>query len=304
MNLKLRYLSTNKLASFPFDIAEDTARFQQSVIDGEKGYFDTIEKKFITRRLLDSLMDVIVPEKNYFSVPADLKITQSINRIRKNLTVYQKNPSDSYAQIFLRYVSNRFLSSQTDLDIDAAILYVDIVGSTAHATKLSSEYLSSLIRLFSQEMSILISKHAGFILKYAGDAVIAYFPHLQEIGNVAENAVRCGLDMNTIIKQAINATVSNFGMPPIQIRVSIDYGKNKIVFLGTEPDLIGHTITLASKMTPFARPDQIVIGENVHKEISAQLADKFVRHEDKSWSYTDPQTGERYPIYVSKTEVE
>lgn len=90
-------------------------------------------------------------------------------------------------------------------------------------------------------------------------------------------------------------------MPQIQIRVSIDYGKNKIVFLGTEPDLIGHTITITSKMIPFARPGQIVIGDNLHREISIQLAAEFVKSNDKNWSYTDPETDKLYPIYVSKT---
>lgn len=280
---------------------EDGVRFQQSVIDGEKGYYDTVAKKFISQRVLDSLMDIVVPERSYRITSGSQGTTQSINRIRRNLSICQRNPSDSYAQVFLKYLSNRFLSSQSELSVDAAILYVDIVGSTKLTAKLLPEELSSLIRVFSQEMSILISKHAGFVLKYAGDAVIAYFPRLQEFENMTENAIRCGYSMHVIIQHAINVVVQHFAMLPIQVRVSIDSGKNKIVFLGSEPDLIGHTITITSKMIPFARPGQIVIGDNAHGEISTQLYTEFVKSNDKNWDYTDPETGKIYPIYISKT---
>lgn len=202
-------MTLNKLIVFPFDVTEDRVRFQQSVIDGESGYYDTMAKKFISQRVLDSLMDNLVPERDYCITPGHERVSQSINRIRRNLSVYQRNPSDSYAQIFLKYLSNRFLSSKPELDIDSAILYVDIVDSIKLAAKLSSEELSSLIRLFSQEMSLLISKHAGFVLKYAGDAVIAYFPRLQVLQNIAESAIRCGQAMNIIVQHAIDATNTN-----------------------------------------------------------------------------------------------
>ena len=65
-------------------------------------------------------------------------------------------------------------------EINTAVLYVDIVGSTKIATSLSSEELSGLIKVFSEEMSVVASKHAGFVLKYAGDAVVAFFPELKK----------------------------------------------------------------------------------------------------------------------------
>ena len=79
-------------------------------------------------------------------------------------------------------MSNRFLFSQSSQNIQTIILFVDIVKSTNLATTLTSDEMSSLIRVFSQEISILISKHSGFVLKYAGDAAIAFFP----ISNNAE----------------------------------------------------------------------------------------------------------------------
>lgn len=291
---------TSIVVSFPYDVTEDRTRFQKSVIDGDLGYYDTIARKFIPQETLDSLLENIIPDKENLVAENDPRLSQSLNRIRRNLSIYQRNPSDSYAQIFLKYLSNRYLSSIREQKIDAAILYVDVVGSTKLATQLSASELSSLIRVFSQEMSIVISRHGGFVLKYAGDAVIAYFPSTSEFGNATENAVRCGNIMNTIIDQSLNFAFQDFALPPIQVRISIDLGNNEIVFLGPEPDLIGHTITIASKMIRFAKPGHIVIGENAYKQLREPFTSNFVHADSEiQWEYKDPGTGKIYPIYFS-----
>jgi adenylate cyclase len=149
-------------------------------------------------------------------------------------------------------------------------------------------------------MSIIISRHGGFVLKYAGDAVIAYFPSSDELGNASENAVRCGNVMDMIIEQSLNFAFRDFALPPIQVRVSIDFGTNEIVFLGPEPDLIGHTITIASKMIRLAKPGHIVIGENAYKLLTKSCTSIFSpAGSDIHWDYTDPRTGKIYPIYFS-----
>jgi adenylate cyclase len=198
-------------------------------------------------------------------------------------------------------LSNRYIGSMPEKNIEAAILYVDVVGSTILATQLSASELSSLIRVFSQEMSIIISRHGGFVLKYAGDAVIAFFPSSEEFGNASENATRCGNSMNFIIEQSVNFAFQDFALPAIQVRISIDFGNNEIVFLGSEPDLIGHTITITSKMSRFVKPGHIVIGENAYEQLTESFTPMFVPASlDTNWSYTDPRTGRVYSIYFSR----
>jgi class 3 adenylate cyclase len=152
-------------------------------------------------------------------------------------------------------------------------------------------------------MSIIISRHGGFVLKYAGDAVIAYFPSTDDFGNATENAIRCGNSMNMIISKSINFAFQDFALPPIQVRVSIDFGNNEIVFLGPEPDLIGHTITITSKMIRLAKPGQIVIGENAYKKLTGTFTSNFISAgRDIIWDYTDPETGKIYPIYFTRDD--
>jgi len=106
--------------------------------------------------------------------------------------------------------------------------------------------------------------------------------------------------MNAIIEQSLNFAFQDFALPPIQVRISIDFGTNEIVFLGPEPDLIGHTITIASKMIRLAKPGHIVIGENGHKKLTEFHTTSFTHAgSDIQWEYNDPGTGKIYPIYFS-----
>jgi adenylate cyclase len=288
--------------SFPFGFGKTKVKLEPQTVADDKGYYDVIEKKFIPLENLESVIFQVKPiEKFQILTPDDAFVIESLTRIQRNFSLYKRKQSDSYSQAFLKYVSNRFLSFWPEQEINTAILYVDIVGSTKLATSLKSEELSGLIKVFSEEMSVTISKHAGFVLKYAGDAVIAFFPELKEFGNMAENAVRCARSINMLIKHSINPMFSSFGLPTINIRIGIDVGKNRIVVLGSEPDLIGHGITIASKILPLAQPNQMTIGEEAYKMLSPELASQFMKinQDDKRWSYSHPATGMLYPIYFS-----
>ena len=288
--------------SFPFGFGKTKVKLEPQAIVDDKGYYDVIEKKFIPLENLESVISQVKPvEKFQILTPDDAFVIESLTRIQRNFSLYKRKQSDSYSQAFLKYVSNRFLSFWPEQEINTAILYVDIVGSTKIATSLKSEELSGLIKVFSEEMSVTISKHAGFVLKYAGDAVIAFFPDLKEFGNMAENAVRCARSINMLIKHSINPMFSSFGLPPIDIRIGIDVGKNRIVVLGSEPDLIGHSITIASKILPLAQPNQMTIGEETYKMLSSELKSQFMKinPDDKRWHYNHPATGTLYPIYFS-----
>ena len=288
--------------SFPFGLTTSKVKLEPQVVEGEKGYYDVIDKKFVPLENLESVISQVKPIEKFQILTADDEfVIESLTRIQRNFSLYKRKLSDSYSQAFLKYVSNRFLSLWPEQEIHTTILYVDIVGSTKIATSLSSEELSGLIKVFSEEMAVAVSKHAGFVLKYAGDAVIAFFPELKDFGNMAENAIRCARSMNMLVTHSLNPMFASFGLPKISVRIGIDVGKNRIVVLGSEPDLIGHSITIASKILPLAQPNQMTIGEEAYKILSPEMTAQFMRidPQDKRWNYNHPTTGKIYPIYFS-----
>lgn len=66
---------------------------------------------------------------------------------------------------------NRLVESKVTL----VILHVDLVGSAQLSATIPLDRLTTIIQTFTQEMSIQVSQYGGYVLKYVGDAVLAFF---------------------------------------------------------------------------------------------------------------------------------
>jgi hypothetical protein len=67
-------------------------------------------------------------------------------------------------------------------------------------------------------------------------------------------------------------------------------------------DILGYTINVATKMTNFAKPNQIIIGEEVHRNLDNQTKRKFEKLdiENIEWNYINNSTGNTYELFVNK----
>jgi class 3 adenylate cyclase len=54
-------------------------------------------------------------------------------------------------------------------------MYADLVGSTNMSMTLPVDKFVTIIRAFLYEMSCIVQCYRGYVLKYVGDAVIAFF---------------------------------------------------------------------------------------------------------------------------------
>jgi class 3 adenylate cyclase len=59
--------------------------------------------------------------------------------------------------------------------INIVILNIDLIGSTRMSLDLPIDKLSTIIRSFAQEMSAIITNYSGYVLKFVGDSVLAFF---------------------------------------------------------------------------------------------------------------------------------
>ncbi len=271
----------------------DSQRFEEQIINGISGYYDKIDKVFLDENIFKILYDTIKPELN-FQI-SDNDIIKSKKRVQNIISEKNSKGKDSYSQIFTSYLSNRFLLQHKNETKKMCIFYIDLVGSTSLTAILTSLQLSKIIKLFCQEVSIFISKHNGFVLKYAGDAVIGYFPEIVDIKNACNDAVRCAKSIHKIIDKSINEILYTNGYPKIRTRISIDSGENQIVVLGSEPDLLGHIISRAAKIMGVAHHNQIVIGNNVFDNLDENLQNDF----NKQDKFMLHETGEQYSVYLS-----
>jgi len=66
-------------------------------------------------------------------------------------------------------------------------------------------------------------------------------------------------------------------------------------------DILGYTISIAAKMTGFAGPNQIMIGQSVYAILDSINRNRFIKMDVKreDWNYINPSTGTVYSLYCS-----
>jgi adenylate cyclase len=87
------------------------------------------------------------------------------------------------------------------------ILNVDLVASTKLSMTLPLDRLTMMIQAFNQEMSLIVKEFGGFILKYVGDAVLAFFPipnHRSQPNVASTHAISCAICMLQVAHERIN----------------------------------------------------------------------------------------------------
>jgi class 3 adenylate cyclase len=73
------------------------------------------------------------------------------------------------------------------------VMFCDLVGSTALSAKLDPEDLRAVIGAYHRCVAAIIERAGGFVAKYMGDGVRAYFGYPRADEHDAERAVRAGL---------------------------------------------------------------------------------------------------------------
>src|SRR5262245_52798428 len=75
------------------------------------------------------------------------------------------------------------------------VMFCDLVGSTALSVRFDPEELREEIRAYQNAVSGVIARYDGFVAKFMGDGVLAYFGYPRAHEDDAERAVRAGLDI-------------------------------------------------------------------------------------------------------------
>ena len=275
----------------------------------------TIDNQFLNKLYLDAIIDV------------ESVIKDSQVRIWKSL---KANPEFNISLNESQKILENFMESKIKL----VILNIDLIGSTKMSLNLPIDRLTTIIRAFAQEMTILISMYGGYVLKYIGDAVLAFFvvdtkntKDSYDNENKAKdrsnnndnfdslsysNVISCAYTMIKVVQEGINPILNQNDYPDLKVRIGINFGEIAVVRYGIDIDeynnmvlkrphldLIGYTISIAVKMTSLAKPDHIVIGEDLFSMLEGKLKGAFKQLSITRdlWNYSTETTGKIYSIY-------
>ena len=145
------------------------------------------------------------------------------------------------------------------------VMFCDLVGSTAMSARLDPEDMREIIGAYHRCCATLIEHNGGFVAKYMGDGVLAYFGYPQAHEHDAERAVQAGLAIVEAAPKLVTAAGS-----PLHVRVGIATG---LVVVGDligsgeaqERGVVGDTPNLAARLQSIAEPDMVVIAEGTRR---------------------------------------
>jgi adenylate cyclase len=108
-----------------------------------------------------------------------------------------------------------FLLNHINSKISLVIMYADLVGSTNMSMTLPVDKMVTIIRSFSYEITSIIQSYNGYVLKYVGDAVIAFFPSIYNKLLACDRAVQCAKSMISVVKKEINPILNQYDYPEL-----------------------------------------------------------------------------------------
>ena len=117
--------------------------------------------------------------------------------------------------------SEEFLSTQQLNTLEFAIVSIDIAGSTKLASSIEHDKYLKIITVFINEMSRIIPKFRGYILKFTGDGLLAYFPAPSLI-RMNDLSLDCSLCIRKLVYNCLNPIFDKNNLQKIQIRIVID----------------------------------------------------------------------------------
>ena len=153
---------------------------------------------------------------------------------------------------------------QGGVEIETAVMFIDIRNSTPMAEKLSAEEFSKKINRFYRAVTGIFYRNYGWVQKFQGDEVGGFFVPGYAGPGFVSNAIKAG-------RQALKALGYHSSSEPwIHAGVGIHTG---IAYVGTvttssgatDISVLGDTVNTAARLTSQAAPGEIIISEATRK---------------------------------------
>src|SRR5215510_1904073 len=125
------------------------------------------------------------------------------------------------------------------------VMFCDLVGSTALSTRIDPEDMRDIIGAYHRCCAQVIAKAEGFVARYMGDGVLAYFGYPQAHEDDAERAVRASL--------AVVAAIRRLPSELLRVRIGLASGLAVVGDLigsgaAQERAVVGETPNLAARL--------------------------------------------------------
>lgn len=148
------------------------------------------------------------------------------------------------------------------------VMFCDLVGSTELTQHLDPEEVREINRRYQDAAKASIERFDGFVARYMGDGVLAYFGYPRAHEDDAERAVRAGLSLLDAMGP-MNAESNAPDGVELAVRVGIATGPVVVGDLigegaSQESAVVGETPNLAARLQGLATANSVVVAGRTH----------------------------------------
>jgi class 3 adenylate cyclase len=152
-----------------------------------------------------------------------------------------------------------------------AVLFADLVGSTALSQRLDPEDLRLLLEDYHEAVRRGVEAHGGRIAMRLGDGVVVYFGFPVASEDYVERACRGGLAVVAAVRALAPQTLARYGVEPA-VRVGVHVGDVVVGPLGPGgADIVGDLPNVASRLQALAPPNSVVVSTATRRLVAGMF---------------------------------
>ena len=173
------------------------------------------------------------------------------------------------------------------------VLFCDLVGSTALSSRLDPEDMRDVLRSYQDACAGVVARYDGYVAKFMGDGVFAYFGYPTAHEDDAERAINAGLGIVEAVSRLPNDLRVRIGVATGTVAVGDIVGKGA----SEEAAIVGDAPNLAARLQEIADPDEVVIGPSSYS-LAGRLFEcrslgdhnfKGLDHQTTAWAVVRPK---------------
>ena len=157
---------------------------------------------------------------------------------------------------------------------EVTALFCDLRGFTHIAEKLGPERVVSILNEHFNVLAGLVARRGGYVVDFLGDGLFAVFGAPEALGDHAERAVSCAIEMQ-LARQAQNREFFAKGWPPLDMGIGINTGAGVVGNMGstlrTKYGVVGHPVNLAARIESFTVGGQVLVSDSTRQALAGRL---------------------------------
>ncbi|HVG48730.1 MAG TPA: adenylate/guanylate cyclase domain-containing protein, partial [Rubellimicrobium sp.] len=148
-----------------------------------------------------------------------------------------------------------------------SVLFCDLVDSTALNERIGDEAMFALLGAYQEICQSVVDEEGGYVAKFMGDGMLAYFGYPVAMKNSATAAVSAALGIIERVKRLAGADGAELQVCAGVATGWVVVGDAHASPAARETMAIGGTVNLAARLLAATRPGSVAVGDEVCRKL-------------------------------------